>query len=47
MNEGRRTSEEFDATFYKYYYSDLTKLNNIKLMEHYITNGKNEGRIAI
>lgn len=44
--EYRRSSPEYDGTFYRYYYSDLTNYSSIDLMNHYISKGKNEGRLG-
>lgn len=44
--ECRMSSEGFDGMFYKYYYSDLTNLSSVQLMEHYLNFGMKEGRIG-
>lgn len=44
--EYRRSSECFDGLFYKYYYSDLTSLSSLQLIQHYLDFGIKEGRIG-
>lgn len=45
-NECRKSSEGYDGMFYKYYYSDLTNLSPVELMQHYLSFGMKEGRIG-
>lgn len=45
-NEDRRTSSEFYVTFYKWFYSDLSSMNNIEAATHYMVYGRNEGRLG-
>ena len=44
MNEGRRSSQEFDVSFYKAENSDLAKFNNLQLYQHFRSYGLNEAR---
>ena len=34
----------FDAKFYKSYYSDLSFMNDVELLNHYKNHGRKEGR---
>ncbi len=49
VNEGRRASDEFDINVYKENYPDLVAQfgnNNMAYVNHYISVGRKEGRIA-
>ena len=49
MKEGRRGSSGFDLNTYKANNPELVAMfgdDNVKYYEHYIANGKAEGRIA-
>ena len=50
LNEGRKTSSNYDVSVYKNSNSDLKMAfdkNNIEYFIHYLTFGKNENRIKV
>lgn len=44
--EYRKSSEQYDGNFYKYYYKDLTYMDGLQLIQHYMNYGIKEGRIG-
>ena len=42
--EFRRTSEWYDILFYKYYNKELSKMNSLQLIQHYLKTGRKEGK---
>jgi len=46
LPEKQKEYEDFDAEFYKSYYTDLSNMNDHELMNHYKNHGINEGRFG-